>query len=219
MERRSKWLVLLGATALVVTAAWFTWTVMTANSRREPVVKEIICCTPSFLKSYSSVGELSDDSDAVVIGTVKGIAQTGIDAKIPYTVYAVDVLTELKGEVDAVIYVFRSDPEPYPQASLTRLAEGETLALYMSEVSANPASSVTVSDRVYVPHVFDNGVFDALPSGEPGALSRVNDHTIFAPRGTGPSMFAEGTTFTFSELRDAIETGSEEIGPVGSVDE
>ena len=51
-----------------------------------------------------------------------------------------------------------------------------------------------------------NGVFD---------VEVVDGDTILRPRGIHPDMFAEGTTFTMAEVRDAIGP-DDEAGPVGS---
>ena len=228
MKRLNNWLVPLGTAAAVSAISvtvWLSWTMLMDDSPRSQIVATVRIGSPLMMKYYSSIGELSDDADAVVVGSVSGVAQTGMDrgrdssliTPIPYTLYAVEVLEVLKGEADETIYVYISDPESSPRAPLSRLREGETVIIYLNERSAELVPTITVTDVLYVTVAWDNAVFDILSPGDVGAVGRVNDDVVAIPRGTGASMFAEGTTFTFSELRDAIETGSEEIGPVGSV--
>ena len=228
MKRFNNWLVPLG-TAVVVSAisasAWFSWTTLMDDSARPQIVATVRVGSALMMKYYSSIDELSDDADVIVVGRVSGVAQTGMDrgrdssliTPIPYTVYAVEVIEALKGEVGGNVYVVRRPPEAFPRAPLTKLQGGETAVMYLYESSSEFVPTLTVTDIFYAPLAFDNAVFDILSPGDVGAVGRVNDDVVAIPRGTGASMFAEGTTFTFSELRDAIETGSEEIGPVGSV--
>ncbi len=228
MKRFNNWLVPLG-TAVVVSAisasAWFSWTTLMDDSARPQIVATVRVGSALMMKYYSSIDELSDDADVIVVGRVSGVAQTGMDrgrdssliTPIPYTVYAVEVIEALKGEVGGNVYVVRRPPEAFPRAPLTKLQGGETAVMYLYESSSEFVPTLTVTDIFYAPLAFDNAVFDILSPGDVGAVGRVNDDVVAIARGTGASMFAEGTTFTFSELRDAIETGSEEIGPVGSV--
>lgn len=219
MANHKKWILPLGSatvTAMLLSAIWFGWTMLTDGSSTGTVVR---VNSPLVMKSYSSVSGLSDDADVVVIGTVKGVAERGIDQgsedgkgapgngiPIPYTVYSVEVMEALKGEVEEEIYVFRTDPEFFPDEALTRLRDDETVILYLSEETTKVAPTITVTDIFYVPLAFDNAVFDLLSPGDAGPVGRVNDDAIVVPRGTGPEMFSSGTTFTISDFRQAIET-------------
>ena len=95
----------------------------------------------------------------------------------------------------------------------TKLNVGETVALYLHQNPASLAPTITVTDTVYVPVSLDNGVFDVEATG---AVGRVDDDVVIRPRAIREDMFAEGTTFTAAEIRQAIEPDSDEVGPVGS---
>ena len=86
----------------------------------------------SLIKGYSSIGKLSDDADFIVVGTVTRVAETGKDYRrdggfispILYTLYQVEVLDTVKGDVDDAIYVLRNDPENFVSSiPLTRLMQ------------------------------------------------------------------------------------------------
>lgn len=224
MARQSKWILPMGSAvlgAVIVTIGWFTWDIMTEES---PPSTTVNLGSPLVIKLYSSIDDLSDDSDVAIVGTVKGVAQTGMDrgrdgvgTPLPYVVYEVEVLEVLKGDVDDDIYVVRRPPELFPREQLSSLKKGETTVLYLAEKSTKLAPTINVTDVIYVPLAFDNAVFDVSSAGKVGAVGRVDDSTVVVPRGTGPDMFPVGTTFKMSDIRDAIEVDTDEIGPVGNV--
>ena len=229
MAKHTKWILPLGsatAAAVLLTAIWFGWIMLVNGSPAGAVVN---VNSPLVMKFYSSVVGLSDDADVVVMGTVKGVAETGIDRgsedgkgapgngiPVPYTVYSVEVMETLKGEVNEKIYVVRTDPEFFPDEALTRLRRDETVILYLSEETTKVAPTIAVTDTFYVPLAFDNAVFDLLSSSDLGPVGRVNDEATVVPRGTGPDMFAAGTTFTMSDIRQAIGSDGEDVGPIGN---
>ena len=89
--------------------------------------------------------------------------------------------------------------------------------MYLGERRASDFTpTITVTDIFYMTLAFDNAVLDISSSGNVGAVGRVNDDVVVVPRGTGPSMFPHGTTFTMSEIREAITVDTDEIGPVGN---
>ena len=142
----------------------------------------------------SSIETLSNNVDVIVIGTVSDVVRSNSGG----AVYRFDIEETLKGEVADSIHVVRTAPPwstniPPPYSELN---VGERLALYMDRTSTTR----------YRPLVFDNGVFD---------VEVVDGDTILHPRGIHPDMFAEGTTFTMAEVRDAIGP-DDEAGPVGS---
>ena len=142
----------------------------------------------------SSIETLSENADVIVIGTIRDVAHAGRGG----ATYRFDVEETLKGEVADSIHVVRTAPPwstdiPPPYSELN---VGERLALYMDRTSTTR----------YRPLVFDNGVFD---------VEVVDGDTILRPRGIHPDMFAEGTTFTMAEVRDAIGP-DDEAGSVGS---
>lgn len=228
MIKRSRWLVPLSSAvmgAMVVMVAWLTWTFLTDDSLPS---RSVNIGSPLLMDYYSSVDEMSADADVVVVGTVTGVAQTGLDkghdnsliTPVPYTIYRVNVLEVLQGEIGNAtdIYVLRNNPEDFPGSPLTRLNVDETSVFYLGERSASDfTSTITVTEVFYVPLSFDNALLDISTSTDVGAVGRVDDNVVVVPRGTGPGMFPHGTTFTMAEIREALDIESDEIGPVGNV--
>lgn len=140
MKIQRIWLVslvsaVLGATAVI--SVWFAWTMLTD----EPLPsRSITLGSPVLMNYYSSVDELSADADLVVVGTFNGVAQTGLDrghdssliTPIPYTIYRVEVVEVLLGDVGNAddIYVLRRNPEDFHGSPLTRLNSGETSVFF-----------------------------------------------------------------------------------------
>ena len=213
MTKPSKLLIPIGGAALAsltVVVIWVAWTMLTADS---PTSRTVTVGSALMMKYYSSVDEMSDDADVVVVGTVNGVAETGMDrgrdgsfiTPIPYTLYSVKVLEVLKGDVGSTIYVFRNNPEDFHGAPLTRLMKNETVVMYLYEHdSENTPTITTATDFIYVPLAFDNAILDISLPNFLGATGRINDNTIVTPRGKGSGKFAAGTTFQFSELREAV---------------
>ena len=165
-----------------------------ASATKEPAEEKVIRHI-DYVDITSSIEYLSNKVDVIVIGTVRDVAHTGRGG----ATYRFDVEETLKGEVADCIHVVRTAPPwstdiPPPYSELN---VGERLALYMESTSTTR----------YRPLVFDNGVFD---------VEEVDGDTILRPRGIHPDMFAEGTTFTIAEIRNAIEPDSDEEGPVGN---
>ncbi len=195
-------------------------------------VYEITVTSLSLDEIYPTLESLSGSADAVIMGEVKGAVHSAITfgsdgtggIGVPYTIYEVEVRETFKGDASGTIYVDRTDPSflgdapgvaEYP---LTTLGVGETVILYLRRVSPvdDPTMPSGLTDTIYFPLNFDNGVFDVSVAGPVGAVGRVNDSTEVTPRGIHPSMFAEGTVFTVADIRQAIEPDSDEAGPVGN---
>ncbi len=195
-------------------------------------VYEITVTSLSLDQIYPTLEALSGSADAVILGEVKGAVHSAITfgsdgtggIGVPYTVYEVEIHETLKGDASGTIYVDRTDPSflgdapgvaEYP---LTTLGVGETVILYLGRVSPvdDPTMPSGLTDTIYFPLNFDNGVFDVLVNGPVGAVGRVNDSTAVIPRGIHNAMFAEGSVFTAADIREAIEPDSDEIGPVGN---
>ncbi len=227
MTKERKWLVPLGSAvfgAVAVVLVWFAWAILTDDPLPS---RSVTVDSPLLMNYYSSVDEMSADADVVVVGTVRGVAQTGLDrghdssliTPIPYTIYRVGVVDVLEGDIGGTpdIYVFRRNPEDFPGAPLTRLNNGETSVMYLGERRASEFTpTITVTEVFYVTLAFDDAVLDISSSGSVGAVGRVNDDVVAVPRGTGPDMFPHGTTFTMSEIREAVAVDTHEIGPVGN---
>ena len=113
-----KWLLPVGsvlAAAIIVVAAWHG--VGALRAAPNPDVEKITVVSFSMGALYSTLEDLTEDSDAVILGTVREIAQTGISrgkegdgTAIPYSLYEVEVVEAFKGEVSETIYVSRTDP-------------------------------------------------------------------------------------------------------------
>ena len=176
--------------AIVVVGLLF---LLAACGSKEPSGETLIVHI-DYVDITSSIEYLSNKVDVIVIGTVSDV----VGSHSRGATYRFDVEETLKGEVADSIYVDRTPPPwssdiPPPY---TKLNVGERLALYMERTSPTR----------YQPLVFDNGVFD---------VEVVDGDTILRPRGIHPDMFAEGTTFTMAEIRNAIEP-DDEVGPVGN---
>ena len=219
--RRNKWLLPLASALVasaVVAAVWIGVVAMRADAQPTIVIRSV------FVPAYSSLEELSTYADAVVVGTVQRSVAKWIDRGAdgdgiprPYILYQLDVEETLKGETDDSIYILRIEPVYFAGDGhsvgsgdpLTELRVGQTVALYLEEVMAEAPPIITITDRFYVPLSFDNGVFD-ISTGEVG---RVNDDTVVRPRGIRKDMFTEGSEFRLSEVEQAIETVSDDVGP------
>ena len=215
---RNKWTVPLASAfvaALVVSAAWFQF-------RPEAPEPEEVAFTvrhTDFVDIASDLDALTDLADTIVMGTVGEVTWSGIDRgdgterrlEFPATLYKVNVQEALKGQVDDSIYVYRTDPEFFPDQPLTKLKLEELVVLYLNRMEALPPADA-YTEVVYVPIALDNGVFDVLADGAVGVVS---EDTVVRPRGIAPDMFAEGTEFTAAQIRQAIDPEGE-TGPVGN---
>ena len=216
---KAKW-VLPIVSALVASVAVVAVVISLDFPSKGSAVEIVQVNTAHFSEITGSLEQLTEYADVVVIGNVTEVVQSGIDrgrdgdgSGIPMTLYKVEVLETLKGEVDATIYVYRTDPG-YFDDPVTKLGVGEKVVLYVEEVSATYAPNVTVTDTIYVPIALDNGVFDVVTAD--GAVGVVSEDTVVRPRGISPAMFAEGTEFTAAQIRAAIEPDSGEEGPTGT---
>lgn len=216
----------LAASAITV-IVWFGWTSLIRNDPNEQIIATVKVGSALLMDFYPTIDELSGEADIIIVGTVGEIAQKGLDrgrdgtgGPIPYVVYSVAVQEAFKGDPSDQIYVFRRTADTFPGQVLTELEKGENVLLYLLERSSVYAPTVTVSDVLYIPISFDNGVFDISASGAAGPVGIVDDNAIASPRGIGHNMFAAGTTFKLSEVRAAIESGTDgAIGPSGNVND
>ena len=193
---RDKWTVPLASAivaAVVVTGVWF-------QLRPDAPAPEEVSFTvrhTDFIGITSDLEALTDTADTVVMGTVAEVTWSGTDRAVgrrlefPATLYKVDVQEALKGEVGSSIYVYRTDPEFFPDQPLSKLKVGDVVVLYLQRMDAlSPADTYT--ETVYVPIALDNGVFDVAVSagGGVGAVGVVDDNTRITPRGISGDMFA-----------------------------
>lgn len=218
----------------VVAAVWIGALTLGADPQPTKVIRSV------FIPAYSSLDELSAHADAVVVGTVENVAAKWTDRGAggdgiprPYILYQLDAQEALKGETADSIYILRIEPVYFAGdghsalsgVPLTELLVGQTVALYLEEVIAETPPVITITDRFYVPLSLDNGVFD-VSRGASGVVARVNDDTVVRPRGIRKDMFAEGSKFRLSAVKQAIEpvsgdavpgAGPSDAGSVGSV--
>ena len=222
--RQDKWLLpLLSAlvASAIVAALWIGAVTLGADDQPAKVIRSV------FIPAYSSLDELSTHADAVVVGTVENVAAKWTDRGAggdgvprPYILYQLDVQEALKGETADSIYILRIEPVYFAGdghsalsgVPLTELRVGQTVALYLEEVIAETPPVITITDRFYVPLSLDNGVFD-VSHGSSGAVARVNDDTVVRPRGIRKDMFAEGSEFRLSEVKQAIEPVPDDAVP------
>ena len=210
-----KWALPLFSMAIAAMAVIAIW----QNTHSNDLNNVVKVRSGSFINVFSELGPLTDAADTIVVGTVKGVAGSGIDrgrdgdgSPTAYTVYEFEVTEVLKGDTDDVIHVIRTDPSEFPDDPLTVLGVGEDLVLYLEELPAAIVPTITYTNTIYVPISLDNGVFDI----DLGPVGSVDDTVIARPRGISPDMFAEGTEFTAADIRRAIEPEPGSTGPVGN---
>lgn len=186
--------------SLIVVAVWFT--ISNQESSRALVTID--------MPSYSSVEELSAASDAVVIGTVKGVVGHEIDygttdpaAKrysmgMPIVFYEVNVTDILKGETSKTIIVGTLDPDKLLCESVTALRTNEQVLLFLAEQTPENAPGIKTYDHSYATVSHDNGVFDVLS----GDLVQPRMPEVFvAPIAEGS---LESPVYSLQEVRDRI---------------
>ena len=181
---------------------------------------EILIQDAHFSFIASSIEELTAEADVIVRGTVSEVTANGTDKGedstglgFAFTLYKFDVSETLKGEVDDSIYIYRPNPGEFSDMPLTTFAVDDALVLYLREGESTYPPVSNYTDKAYGTVTLDNGVFDVDVTG---AVGVVDDDVVVRPRGISDIMFAEGTTFTAAEIRQAIEPDSDEVGPVGS---
>ncbi|MBD3389125.1 MAG: hypothetical protein GF414_09565 [Candidatus Altiarchaeales archaeon] len=156
------------------------------------------------VRGYTSIEELAEASDAVVVGTVNGVAGSAIDYGTenpneifgkghPVLFYEVAVKETLKGETDKTIIVGRTDPEHTITAQITALRDGEELLLFLEKVTSQEAPVVKPYGFTYTPMSLDLGVFDISDDGY--AQSRMPDGFRQEP----------AATFSLTELCERIQ--------------
>ena len=110
------------------------------------------------MQTYSSVEDLSNASDTVVIGTVKGI----VGHEINEVYYEIDVTKRLKGETAETIIVASPDMAQAICNEVTPLRAGEEVLLFLKERTEGYAPDLKLYEHFYVTVSLDNGVFDVL---------------------------------------------------------
>ncbi len=125
------------------------------------------------VQGYPTIEELADASDAVVIGTVKGVVGREIDygnsnpneifgTGLSVLFYEVDVTKTLRGETDKTIIVSTLDPTQISTDQVTALRDGEELLLFLDWVTSEEAPVLKSYGYAYTPMSLDLGVFDVL---------------------------------------------------------
>ncbi len=194
--------------SLVVATIWFV--------SREDVERHNVAMSAD-MPVYSSLEELADVSDLVVLGTVKGVVARDVDYGTenppegadwgnPVVFYEFAVIEVVSGELDQdtkTIVVGSIDLDKVQiDEELTALLIGQRVLLFLQD---DDAPGITAVEDYYVTVSMDNGVFDIVGDGDVlGPTGRVNESIILNPRGSGSDMFGE-ETFTMSDIRQAIE--------------
>jgi hypothetical protein len=162
---------------------------------------------------YSSFEELAAASDAVVVGTVSGVAAREVDygtdnpterdgPGIPVAFYEVNVTEVLLGQTQAKVIVGGPDGEQIVSESVTPFRAGETVMLFLREQTHEDAPGISSYDFFYTPISLDNGVFDLL-SGD-----RVRPRMPEAFTESATDVGAVGApVFTLNEVRARVSEG------------
>ena len=196
MQKRRRIVVLLAAAALASLLVVVTWLVM----REDCPTSHALFSGPS----YSSIYTLSGASDAVIVGTVKGIVACKVDYGtgdfferlparlwgfgIPFVFYEVEVTETLQGDVGGTILVSMIDVARVTvSVSTTALRPGEQVLLFLVKQTH---SGITSYDFSYAPVGADNGVFDVLADGQ--VVPRI------------PKRFG-ASSYTLDEVRERIQ--------------
>jgi hypothetical protein len=151
---------------------------------------------------YSSIEELcaSSNLDAVVIGTVKGIADHDVSNGIPVVFYEFEVTEVLHGVADGTIIVSMIDTSTEIKTSLddsvTPFIAGEQLLLFLGERDSSGLSCGSPFYHFYTPISYDNGVFDILD----GDIVSPRMQWAFKPIGGTDELI----TFSLSEIREKV---------------
>jgi hypothetical protein len=128
---------------------------------------------------YSSAEELTAASDAVVIGSVKGVVGHEVDYGtsnpdkeygtfkdqihgVAMVYYEIDVTKTLKGETAKTIIVAGMDMNQTTCDQVTPLQDGEEVLLFLMERTQKDAPGLKLYENFYVTVSLDNGVFDVL---------------------------------------------------------
>jgi hypothetical protein len=152
---------------LVVLAGWF----ILQGQAKSPVASGYM---EVLVQGYGSIEEMTSDSDAVVVGTVKGIINHLVDygkdnnltEGIPGVLYEVNVNDVLKGDVDTTIFVLGIDTEKVHCDEASPLKDNDQVILFLKERISEEWSYIDwPSDKFYAASSMDVGVFDILSDG------------------------------------------------------
>lgn len=150
---------------------------------------------------YSSIEQLSDASDLVVLGTVKGVVAREVDygtadpdesqgQGIPTVFYEVEVTETLRGDAGGTVILGAPDVDQVTMSeTVTALRGGEQVLLFLEEQTTEDAPGITTYDHFYVSVSLDNGVFDRL------------DGDLVVPRMT--EVFGE-VDYSLAEIRGKV---------------
>lgn len=179
---------------LVVLAGWFVVQGQTKSHVASGYVEVLV-------QGYGSIEAMTSDSDAVVMGTVKGITNHLVDygkdnnltEGIPGVIYEVKVNDTLKGDVDTTIFVLRIDTEKVYCDEVSPLEDNDQVILFLKERVSEEWSYIDwPSDKFYAISGMDVGVFDILPDGSVKPR---------APEAFATAGEAEEPVFTLESIR------------------
>lgn len=196
------------AAALIMLAAWYAGLGWWANTNDAPRMVVIDVDMPTF----ETVGELSDASDVVALGTVSEVVgevvdygiddwlrDGGKDRGIPVVFYEVDVKETLKGSVGNEIMVGKEKSSMFGGYNdfASDLRAEETVLLFLEESTWSEMPRADEYDnRFYITISLDNGVFDAADG-----VATVTDNTALTPR--MEHLFAQ-SSFTLGQVRQSV---------------
>ena len=203
-------LALIAIGAVLGFAAW--WLPVRHDAAEAPILYSLVD-----FETYSSIGDLSDDADLVIVGTVDGVASRDLDygtddaeekqyhTGIPVVYYEVSFDETLKGSADASsIIVIRTDGDRVYNDDSTPLIPGRKVVLFLKKRTYTPGITTYKNSVIYELVSMDNGVFDVADNAPEGFGGKIPGNTVVTPRGQKAVMFGEGATFTMAEVRQAI---------------
>lgn len=210
----SKLLIPIGAAALAVALVMLAARAAGLGWWAAPEPTRVISAVD--MPTFESAGDLSDEAEVVVMGTVSEVAGERIDYGIddslkdpdgadeddygiPVIFYEIDVEETLKGDVGSEIMVGKTKASIFGDHNdfASDLRVGETVLLFLAETTwSEMPRADEYANRFYVTVSMDNGVFDAAD----GAAT-VTDNTAFTPR--MEHLFAQ-TSFTLGQVKQSV---------------
>ena len=196
--------------SLVVVMMWFAL----PSQAKQDTSKGIF--TSFQILTFSSIEELSNASDAVVIGTVNGVVGHEINyganpdeeyGIFKYTIhfltevyYEIDVTEILKGETAETIIVASPDMDQAICNEVTPLRDGEEVLLFLKERTKGEAPGLKLYEHFYWIVSLDNGVFDVV---EGDAVQPRYAEAFVEPNEDGTFTTP---TYNLSEVREKIQS-------------
>lgn len=160
---------MIGVAIFASVLAATTWFLIQGNEGSGPPFG----ATPD-MPVYSSIAELSEVSDLVILGTIQGVVGRETDygtsnsdnlsdrLGVPTVFYEVAVTETLRGEAGGNIIVASPDLDEIAIREATVLRNGEQVLLFLKRQTTEDAPGITAFSDFYVTVSLDNGVFNLL---------------------------------------------------------